>query len=250
MLVLEKHHRVVAANRGSKQSRGVTRVRWEHDANARAMREDRDARLAVVRGAAAQVAADWHAHDHRAAPVVVRPVPHHRHLVAELHVAGPDIVEELDLDDRLDAAQRHADGAADDVRLGKRRVEDALASVQLLEPVRHFEDASLAGHLRERALAARIRHVLAEDDDARVARHLVAQRRVDRGHHRVGRAAWSGFGLELGGRGIDGRREHVAVCGVGSGLGSGERLLRGRVDLPLDIAKQLRELLGGCELLR
>ena len=130
--------------------------------------------------------------------MVVRSVAHHRHLVAQLHVAGPDVVEELNLDDRLDAAQRHADGAADDVRFRKRRVEHALAAVQLLQAVRHLEDAAFARYRRQRALARRIRHILTEDDDARVARHLVAQRRVDGGDHCVGRAARSGVGLEFG----------------------------------------------------
>jgi hypothetical protein len=76
--------------------------------------------------------------------MVVRPVAHHRHLVAQLHVAWPDVIEELNFDDRLDAAQRHADGAADDVCLGRGRIEDAIASVQFLKAVRHLEDAALA----------------------------------------------------------------------------------------------------------
>ena len=58
VLVLEEQHRVVAADRGPQQSRGVLRVRRKHDANARAVREDALAGLAVVRRAAAQIAAD------------------------------------------------------------------------------------------------------------------------------------------------------------------------------------------------
>ena len=104
--------------------------------SARRVREDRDRRLAVIRRAAAQVAADRHADDHRARPVVARAVAHHRQLVANLHERRPDVVEELDLDDRLQAAQRHADGAADDVGFGERRVEDAVAAVEPLQAVR------------------------------------------------------------------------------------------------------------------
>jgi hypothetical protein len=40
----------------------------------------------------------------------------------------PDVVEELNLDHRLHAARGHADGAADDVGLGQRRIEDALGA--------------------------------------------------------------------------------------------------------------------------
>ena len=85
VLVLAEQHRVVAANRRAQQAGGVLRVRRKHDADARRVREDRDARLAVVRRAAAQVAADRHADHHRARPVVARPVAHHRQLVANLH---------------------------------------------------------------------------------------------------------------------------------------------------------------------
>ena len=81
--------------------------------------------------------------------------------------------------------------AADDAGLGDRRVEDAVVAVQPLQPVRDLEDAALARDDRERLLAAGVGDVLAEDDDARIARHLVLQRAVDRRDHRVGLA----FGL-------------------------------------------------------
>ena len=144
MLVLEIEHRVVAADRRPQQARRVLRVRRERDADPRAMREDALARLAVVRRAAAQIAAGRDADDHRARERVARAVAHHRHLVAQLHHRRPDVVEELDLDDRLDAARRHADRAADDVRLGERRIEDARRAERALEAVRHLENAALA----------------------------------------------------------------------------------------------------------
>ena len=149
------------------------------------VREDALARLTVVRTAAAQIAADRRADHHRARPGVARSIAHHRHLVADLHHRRPDVVEELDLDDRLQPARRHPDGAADDVRFGERRVEDAIVAEQPLQAVRQLEDAALARHDRQRVLLARVRDVLAEDDDARVARHLVLQRAVDRRDHRV-----------------------------------------------------------------
>ena len=192
------------------------------------VREDRDARLAVIRRAAAQVAADRHADDHRARPVVVRAVAHHRHLVANLHEAGPDVVEELDLDDRLQAAQRHADAAADDVGFGERRVEDAVAAELPLQTVRHLEDAALALDRRQRRFVAGIGDVLAEDDDARIARHLVAQRRVDGAHHRLGgRRCAAARWRASSGRRIDVGREHVERRRVRIRLGRGERGVRG-----------------------
>ena len=50
-------------------------------------------------------------------------------------------------------------------------------AVQPLQAVRHLEHAALAGRPSASAsLAAGVGDVLAEDDDARVARHLVLQR--------------------------------------------------------------------------
>jgi hypothetical protein len=97
------------------------------------VREDALARLAVVRAAAAQVAADRDADHDRARPRVARPVAHHRHLVADLHHRRPDVVEELNLDHRLQLARRHPDRAADDVGFGERRVEDAVVAVEPLQ---------------------------------------------------------------------------------------------------------------------
>ena len=49
-------------------------------------------------------------------------------LVAHLVHGGPDVVEELDFDDGLEAPHRHADGPADDIGLGERRVPDAIVA--------------------------------------------------------------------------------------------------------------------------
>ncbi len=60
---------------------------------------------------------------------------------------------------------------ADDRRLGQRRVDHALAAEAIEQPVGGAEHAAV------------VRHVLAEDDDALVARHLLVERGVDRLHH-------------------------------------------------------------------
>ena len=67
-----------------------------------------------------------------------------------------------------------ADRPAHDVGLGQRRVVDAVAAELALQPPGHLEDAALALDLAEVLVAGRVGHVLAEDEDARVARHLVA----------------------------------------------------------------------------
>ena len=175
--------------------------------------------LAVIRRAAPQIAANRHADHHRARPVVARAVPHHRQLVANLHERRPDVVEELDLDHRLEAAQRHADRPADDVGLGKRRVEHARAAVEPLQPVRDLEDATLAGTERERLFAAGVRHVLAEDDDPRVAGHLVLQRGVDGRHHRVGLAVVRGSVAKSADVGSTSGEKTKSAGGGGIGLG-------------------------------
>jgi ParB-like chromosome segregation protein Spo0J len=64
---------------------------------------------------------------------------------------GPDVVEELNFDDGLHAARGVADGAADDVGLGERRVEDALGAELGLQAGGELEDAALAFDLGERS---------------------------------------------------------------------------------------------------
>ena len=219
-------------------------------ADAGAVREDALARLAVVGRAAAQVSADRDPHDHRARPRVGRPVAQHRHLVAKLHHGRPDVVEELDFDDRLQSARGHADRAADDVGFGERRVEHAVGAVDALQPVRDLEHAALAGHVRQRAFAAAVGDVLAEDDDARVDRHFVLQRAIDGRHHRVGLAIDIRVAVEpIRGR-IDVRREHVQRGGVGRRLLRRQRPLGGLRDFAVHVGGQRLQTVGGDESLR
>ena len=65
-----------------------------------------------------------------------------------------------------------------------------------LQAVGDLEDAALALDLVEARLAGAVGHVLAEDDDARVARHLVAQAGVEQVDHRLGVALGDGLGGE------------------------------------------------------
>src|SRR5207344_2797513 len=129
--------------------------------------------------AAPQVSPDRYADHDGARECVVRPVPQHRQLVADLHHRGPDVVEELNLDDGLEAARGHAGGAADDVGLGERRVEDPVAAERPLEAVRDLEYAALARDRRQRVRSTAVGYVLAKDDDPRVAGHLVLEGAID-----------------------------------------------------------------------
>ena len=89
--------------------------------------------------------------------------------VANLHHGGPDVVEELNFGDGLQAADGHADGAADDAGFGERRVEDAVGAVFALQAGGGFEDAALPFYVLEIFFAAGVGDVFAEDGDALVA---------------------------------------------------------------------------------
>jgi len=131
--------------------------------------------------AAANAAAVGHADQHlrrvlaRAAVAVLRELAH------DLIERGEDEVCELNLDDRAEAIQRHADRHADDASLRERRVEHALRAVLLLQPLCHAEHA------------AEVADIFAEDHRALVALHVQVQRLVQRLEHVHGRSLSHGF---------------------------------------------------------
>ena len=178
----------------------------------------------MVDGAAGQIAAGRHPHDERSAVVAVRAPAETGEFAPDLHVGRPDVVEELDLGDRTQAADRHAEAESHDGGLGEGTVEDPLRSELALESVAHLEDAALALDLPEVRLAACVRHVLAEHDDPGVAGHLRAEGGVDQVHHR----AWfrvrleNRFGLEIGGTGVHVGAVQVVAGGGRVGPGQGE----------------------------
>ena len=186
--MLEEQDRVVAADRGAQQAGGVLRVRRKHDAQPGDVREDALAALRVIDGAAGEVSADGDANHDGAGESVVRAPADHAEFVANLHHRRPDVVEELNLDDRLQAARGHARGAAYDGGLGQRRVEDAVAAEFVLQAEGEFEDSAFA--FDQLALqiffAAAVADVFAENHDALVALHFIAQRRGDQVGHGLG----------------------------------------------------------------
>src|SRR5207247_1383599 len=78
--------------------------------------------------AALQIAPVGDAHHDRAREGVAGAPAQGGELVAQLMIGGPDVVEELNLDDGLQAAGRVDDRAAHGVRLGVRGVVELLES--------------------------------------------------------------------------------------------------------------------------
>ena len=156
-----------------------------------------------------------------AGPRAVGAPAHQRQLIVNLVHGRPDVVEELDLDHRLHAAHGVADGAAHDVGLGQRRVEDPLGAEFGLQAGGELEDAALALDFGERFLAAGVGHVLAIDHDARIAAHLVVQAGVDKVGHGARAASLGAAALSPAGGarrlrlfGGKGRAGGVQVLGV------------------------------------
>src|SRR4030095_14223288 len=125
------------------EPRGIAGAARQHDAQARAVREDALAALAVIRRPAAQVAAVRGADHDWTRPRVVRAVAHVAQLVPYLHHRRPDVVEELDLHDGLEAQRGEAYRATHDVGFRQRRVVDALGTEELLQAPGDAEDAAL-----------------------------------------------------------------------------------------------------------
>ena len=112
-------------------------------------------------------AAIGEAHDHRHGPA---PAPVQLGGVVDQRVeAARQEVGELHLDDRAHPVDRRADRAADDRRLGERRVHAAQVAEGLGQAARDAEGAAVPAA-----------HVLAEHEDALVGRHRLAERLAHR----------------------------------------------------------------------
>src|SRR5882724_7722801 len=230
MFVLEEHHWVVAAD-GSAQKTGDVQRRGRHyHAQAGAMGENRFATLAVIDAATGEVAADGDAQNYRRFEGAIRTPAHHAKLIANLHHGRPDVVKELNLSNGLQAAGRHADGAADDAGFSERRIENAIVAVLALQTCGCFEDAALAFHVLEVVLAAGIGHVFAENHDALVARHFVGERCGNHLDHGLGRAMELRLRFECGRGGIHLRGIDVRLNRVHRRLFGGKSLIRGIAD--------------------
>src|ERR1041385_7656402 len=71
-LMFEEEYRIVGADGGAEQAARVEGRRWEHNAQARDVREHHLAGLAVIDSAAVEIAADRNADDHARGNTVMR----------------------------------------------------------------------------------------------------------------------------------------------------------------------------------
>ena len=205
VLVLQVQRRVVVADRADQQPGGVLGRARHHDLEARDVREVRLDALAV-RGPGPQPAAERGPHRHRhrvaGAPVVAR-----EHVDDRVERAR-DEVGELELHDRPQTDERGPGGQTGEPGLGDRGVDHAPRPVLVEEALGHLEGA------------AELADVLADDEDVRVALHLVVQRCPDGlevggvGGELLGRA-----GLEHRGRRGLSRHRHLPRCCWGRASG-------------------------------
>ena len=236
MLVFEEHYRIVTTNRRSQQPVRIQRVRRIDDAQARNLGEERHARLRVINRAAFQISTDRNPHYHRRREFIARAPAQQRQLVAYLVKGRPDVIKELNLNHRLQAARGHADGPADNICFRQRRIENARAAEFALQVGSNFENAAFALDLSQRFFARAISDVFAECDQARIAFHLSVQATIDQIDHRAGIAAEFNdvFGIKLRRSRIDGWRiDKIQNC-LGRRLWTGQRevgsFVDGRVD--------------------
>src|SRR2546427_10836267 len=106
----------------------------------------------MIDRAAFQISADRHTEHYRRRKFVSRAPAQHCQLVANLVKGGPDVVEELNLNDRLQAARGHADSSTHDVSFRQRRIEYPCAAKLALQICRDFEYAAFAFDLVEKLL--------------------------------------------------------------------------------------------------
>ena len=162
-LGLEEDDRVVGGDGGAQQPVGVGDGRGRDDVEAGGGHVVRLGGVAVVLDAADAAAvghADGDRQRHRAPGAVAHPGD----MADELLEGRVGEGVELHLDDGPQPVHGHADGRAQDARLGERGVRAAVVAELLGEPVGDPEDAAQGAD------------VLAHDMDGRVGGHGVAQR--------------------------------------------------------------------------
>ena len=91
-----------------------------------------------------------------------------RSVIDDVIDSGVDEAGKLDLDDRLQSHRRHADRRAGDRSFGDRRIDHSLGTEALLQANRSAKDAAVDAD------------ILAEQYNARIVRHFVGERSIDR----------------------------------------------------------------------
>src|ERR1700686_4128164 len=100
----------------------------------------------MINRAASKVAADGNANHHRAGESIVGAPAYYAELVANLHHRGPNVIEELNLDNGLQSAGGHAGGASHNGGLGEWRIEYAVVAELALQAEGELEDSAFAFH--------------------------------------------------------------------------------------------------------
>src|SRR6185436_11576067 len=120
---------------------------------------------------------------------IVRTPTNDGQFVAQLHHRRPDVVEELNLDNRLQTPYSHSGRTAYDGCFRQLRIEDPFRTELALQARGQLEDPTLAFHhfLPQVLFPAAIGHILAKYDDPLVATHLIVESGVDEIGHRLRR---------------------------------------------------------------
>src|ERR1700676_4897155 len=197
MLVFEKQYGIVATNRSAQKAAEIERCRRHYHAQPRHVRENHFAGLAVVKPSPCKIAADGNPDHSRRLERAIGAPPHHGEFIAKLHHRWPDVIEELNLGDRLHASRGHSDGAPHDARFRNRSVEHTSGPKSPLQIHSGLENSALAFHTVQIVFVAAIRDVLAKYYNPFVARHFVGQRGGHAFHHglRIARELRRGFKL-------------------------------------------------------
>src|ERR1043166_9810130 len=163
-LILQIYHRIVVANRCDQQTFCVSSGRRQHDFESRGVREPRFGILRVIRARVNSPAGRTSKDDrHRNAPAVIA----FRSVVDDLSERTGDEVDELKLDDRAKADGCRSASRADKTRFRDGSINHSIGSELLEKALSDFERAA------EHA------DVFAEDEDAGIAPHLVAEGAAD-----------------------------------------------------------------------
>src|SRR5262245_23826534 len=160
VLVLEVEHRVGILDCADDQALGVLGRRRAHDLQAGDVRERALRVLAVERPAGETAARRKPDDDRHGRPCAVALLRRHRD---EVIPRARDEVRELHLRHRAHAHDGRTGAAADDGGLGQGRIDYAPGPELVLEPERDLERPAVDAH------------VLADDEDALVAPHLLAE---------------------------------------------------------------------------
>src|SRR5688572_2457499 len=98
---------------------------------------------------------------------------------------GPDVIEKLNLNHRLQSPRGHADSPADNVCFSERGIEDTRTAKLPLQVGSYFKDSAFAFDLIEILLARAISHVFTKNYDPGIAGHFRMQATIDQVDHRA-----------------------------------------------------------------